>query len=60
MLPKAKVRDFAQLENICFCLFFSENKLIADKTQNIFYRIAEHSGCIKYSLNKLNLFKWLI
>ena len=30
------------------------NKLIADKMQDIFYSIAEHSGFIKYYLNKLD------
>ena len=33
------------------------NKLITEKMQNIFYQIAEHSGFIKYTLNKLD---WII
>ena len=34
-------------------LYLAVNNLITDKIENIFYLIAEHSGWIKYSLNKL-------
>ena len=35
-----------------FCFFLAVNKLITEKTQNIFSLMAGHSGFIKYSLNK--------
>ena len=34
--------------------YLAVNKLITDKTQNNFSLITEHSGFIKYSLNKLD------
>ena len=34
--------------------YLAVNKLITDKMQNIFYLIAEHSGFIKNTLNKLD------
>ena len=37
--------------------YLAVNKLITDKTQNILSLIAEHSGSIKYSLDKLG---WII
>ena len=59
-----KIMELALLENIHlihYYIYFSYyhyylavNKLIIDTTQNI-YLIAEHSGFIKYTLNKLDL-----
>lgn len=44
--------EFVQLENFHINGFYlAVNKLIPDKTQNIFYLIADHYGFIKYSLN---------
>ena len=35
-------------------LYLAVNKLITNKMQNIFHLIAEYSGFMKYTLNKLN------
>ena len=42
---------------LLFLIYLAVNKLIEDKTQNIFSLIAEHFGFLKYTLNKLD---WII
>ena len=49
--------ESAHSEDVHFIFFISYlavNKLLTDKTQNIFYLIAEHSGFIKIYLKYLN------
>ena len=49
--------ELAHSENVCLPLFFylAVNKLITNKTPNIFCSIAEHSAFIEY--NTIELFK---
>ena len=48
--------DLAHLKGCSLSFFFylAVNKLIADKIQNIFHLIVEHSGFIEFKLNKLD------
>ena len=45
---------FAHLEDVHIGFYLTVNKLTTDKTQNMFYLIAEHFDFIKYYLNKLD------
>ena len=51
------------LENVHIVFFFfldvTVNKHNTDKTENIFYLIAETSGYMKYTLNKLDKIIWI-
>ena len=40
--------ELMRLKEIHIVFFLSVNKLMTDKTQNMFYLIAKHSGFIKY------------
>ena len=50
-----KLAHLERMFNFFFLLFYlAVNKLITDKTQNIFSLTAEHSAFIKHILNKVN------
>ena len=46
--------ELAHLKVLTLVFYSAVNKLIIDKRQNIYSLIAEHSGFIKYTLNKLD------
>ena len=55
LLPMTKVIDLEHLNDFHSVFFYLViDKLIIDKTQNIFSFIVKHSGFIKYLLNKLD------
>ena len=48
--------ELAQMEDVHSFFYLAVNRLITDKMQNSFYLITEHSGSIRYSLNKQDWF----
>ena len=48
--------ELVRSEDVHLDFYFAVNKLLTDKTQNMFYLIARQAGFMKYTLNYL--YQW--